>query len=339
MAYIKLNKKNFFHNLDIICSHAKDKSKIAIVLKDNAYGHGIEQISKMAMEYGIKKAVVKDISEALQIAKFFEYILILNSSENMSYSHAFHITVNSIEDIDIIAPKSNIHIKIDTGMHRNGISIEQLEEAIHRALEQKLNITGIFTHHKSADILSSEFFWQNALFQEVKSKLIKICEKLNLTNIAIHSCNSSAFFRTSNPSDDLYRIGIAAYGYICDEKLVHISNLKPVLSLYGNKISSRYIKKGQKVGYGAKYMATEGMQVSTYDVGYGDGLKRTNQSVIPINDDNLILGRISMDNITVNSTKDEICIFDNVLTQAKLHQTIEYEILTSLNKDIKRIIC
>ena len=75
MAYITLNKNNFFNNLDIIANKTKDKDKIALVLKDNAYGHGIELISKMAKEYGIKKAVVRTNDEAKLVESFFEYIL------------------------------------------------------------------------------------------------------------------------------------------------------------------------------------------------------------------------------------------------------------------------
>ena len=60
MAYITLNKNNFFHNLDIITKKTKSKDKIAIVLKDNAYGHGLLEIASMAKEYGITKAVVNN---------------------------------------------------------------------------------------------------------------------------------------------------------------------------------------------------------------------------------------------------------------------------------------
>ena len=176
MAYIKLNKKNFFHNLEIICSHAKDKSKIAIVLKDNAYGHGLEQIASMASEFGIQNAVVKNEEEAEIIKDYFRYILILADVQNKSYSHTFHIVINDAYDIDVLPPHTNIHIKIDTGMHRNGIDKKDLQSTINKALQRNLKISGIFTHHKSADVLSSEFYWQNSQFKEIKKELCEICE-------------------------------------------------------------------------------------------------------------------------------------------------------------------
>ena len=71
MAKIILNKSNFFHNLNICSKQAGSKNKISIVLIDNAYGHGILEISKMAKEYGINKAVVRTIKEANKIKNYF----------------------------------------------------------------------------------------------------------------------------------------------------------------------------------------------------------------------------------------------------------------------------
>jgi len=69
MAYITLNKDNFFYNLDIIANKTKNRDKIALVLKDNAYGHGLCEIAKLAFEYGITKAVVSLNEEAFEIHK------------------------------------------------------------------------------------------------------------------------------------------------------------------------------------------------------------------------------------------------------------------------------
>ena len=114
MAYITLSKQNFFHNLTICSKKAGDKSKIAIVLKDNAYGHGLVEIASMAKEYGLTKAVVRTLNEATKIEKFFEQVLILADTTNESLSHTFHITINKLEDMDVLAPYTNIQIKINT---------------------------------------------------------------------------------------------------------------------------------------------------------------------------------------------------------------------------------
>jgi alanine racemase len=339
LSYITLNKNNFFHNLEVCSKQAGDKSKIAIVLKDNAYGHGLIEIASMAKEFGLTKAVVRDIEEAQKIEQFFEQILILADTSNKSLSHTFHITINTLKDIDQLVSGTNIHIKINTGMNRNGIEKNMLEVAINRALEKKLNICGIFTHHKNADEYNEDFKLQCDIFMTIKSQVRNICEKLNLSKIQVHSCNSAALFRTKNFDEDFARIGIAAYGYSENDERLFSPLLKPVLSLYTHKLSTRTLYTNETIGYGGKYQAQKDMIVSTYDIGYADGFRRIPDGMTyNIKQDLRILGRVSMDNISINSDEDEICLFDDVSSLAKLHKTITYEMLTSLKSYIKRKI-
>jgi alanine racemase len=160
-----------------------------------------------------------------------------------------------------------------------------------------------------------------------------------LPKIAYHTSNSSALFRDNNFNDDICRIGTAIFGYLDNQNPLYNPNLKPVLSLIANKISTRVIKKGQSIGYGATFTAKENMTVSTYDIGYADGFLRMNPTIPFYTKEGLeILGRVSMDNISVVGDKEQICIFDNVNNLANIRDTISYEILTSLSKDIKREI-
>ncbi len=339
MAKILLNKSNFFHNLEVCSKQAGGKDKIAIVLKDNAYGHGILEISQMSQEFGITKAVVRTLKEAQKIENYFEQILILADTIKDTLAHSFHTTINSLEDIDKMGVGTNIAIKIDTGMHRNGIKPNELEACIHGALKNGLIIKSLFMHHRSADIMSSEYFWQSYKFKTLKMNTKNICAKLALPKIAFHSCNSSALFRDNNFKEDFCRIGIAAYGYLDNEYPLKNPNLRPVLSLIANKISSRDLKSGESIGYGATFTAKKNMTVSTYDIGYADGFKRIDPKLYyTTKDGSQLLGRVSMDNISICSKKDEVCLFDDVTVLAKIHNTISYEILTSLSQDIKREI-
>lgn len=339
MAKILLNKNNLFHNLETISNHAGGKQKVAVVLKDNAYGHGLKEIATLCKEFGIKKAVVRTLNEALHIEELFDEILILAQKDFPTYSHTFHIALNSIEELDFLPDGSNVHIKIDTGMHRNGILPEQLEEAILGLCKKNIKITGIFTHHRSADELSTEFYWQNENFKTIKNKAVNICEKLSLDIPSFHSCNSSALFRHVSFDEDFARVGIATYGYLETDNTFKNPNLKPVLSLWGNKLSSREIKKGQKVGYGGTFTAKENMIVSTYDVGYGDGFLRLNENQSYTTPKGYkILGRVSMDNISLNSDEKEVCIFEDARELAKIQDTISYEITTTLSTEIPREI-
>lgn len=274
MGKIVINKSNLFHNLDIISKKANGKDKVAVVLKDNAYGHGLLEIATLANEFGIKKAVVQTLDEAIKIEKLFEQILILAEEEIHTYSHTFHIAVNNIEQLKKLPKNTNVHLKIDTGMHRNGIAKNQLKEAIHGICRQNLNFTGLFTHHRASDILSTEFYWQRSNFSQIKQEVKEICEQLFLPLPKFHSANSSALFRIKNFDEDFARVGIATYGYLDTDTIFKNPELKPVMSLWAKKIATRVLEKGQRVGYGGVYEAPKNMITSTYDVGYGDGFLR-----------------------------------------------------------------
>ncbi|MGM0519780.1 MAG: alanine racemase [Campylobacterota bacterium] len=339
MARILISKKNLFHNLDIISKQAGGKEKVCVVLKNNAYGHGLKEVATLACEYGVKKAAVKSLNEALQIEEYFDEILVLTEEIFHTYSHTFHIALNSLEKISNLKSNCNVHIKVDTGMHRNGISMNDIEACIDGLYKRNINITGVFTHHRSADCLSTDFFWQNKNFQEVKTRVLKRCEQLLLPTPKFHSCNSAALFRHQNFDEDFARVGIATYGYIDTEKPLFIPPLKPVLSLWANRITTREIKQNQAIGYGGVYKAKKDMTVSTYNVGYGDGFLRLNERKKYTTPDGYdVLGRVSMDCLSLNTSKDEVCIFNDATSLAKIHDTITYEIVTSLNPYIKREI-
>lgn len=339
MAKIILDKSNYFHNLKTISEHVGSIDKISVVLKDNAYGHGIIEIATMAKEFGIKNAVVRSVEEAEKIETFFEQILILADTKKRSYSHSFHIVINTLDDIERLPQNTNVHLKVDSGMHRNGITINTIEEAISGIIKKNLNMTGVMTHYRSADELSCDFFWQRSVFSEVKKEVLRVCEKLFLPIPKFHSANSSALFRIKNFNEDLVRVGLAQYGYLETNIIFDNPKLKPVMSLWADKISTRELKKNQKVGYGGIYKSENNMKISTYDIGYGDGFFRLNGTKKYLTPKGYeILGRVSMDNLSINSEDDEVCLFDDVRELAKIHGTITYEITTKLMPHIKREI-
>ncbi|SMC09020.1 alanine racemase [Nitratiruptor tergarcus] len=333
MAYIKLSKNAFFHNLELIAKKAGGNEKVAIVLKDNAYGHGLLEIAKLASEYGIKRAVVRNTAEAKEIENLFDYILILADAPQQK--EKFHYTINSLEDLKRFPTGSHIELKIDTGMHRNGIVPDELEEAFKIIQKRALNLKGVFTHFRSADELSSELFWQERNFDEVKKRSLELVKRYELPKPLFHSCNSAALFRKQRIEDDFARVGIAAYGYLETDEIFKSPPLKPVLSLWARRLSSRVLKKGQRVGYGGVFEADRDMVVSAYDIGYGDGIFRAQKSIV----DGKILGRVSMDNIIVEGKQDKICIFDDAKRVAKEIGTISYEVLVKLSPNLARIVC
>lgn len=337
MGTIKLSREALYSNLDIIAQQVGAKDKIAVVLKDNAYGHGAVLIAQAASQYGITQAVVRLESEALEIAEFFETILILADFPSASNSN-FHYAINTLESIEKLPKETRVELKIDTGMHRHGIAIDDLEEAFTRMVKQGLVCVGIMSHFKSADTLSSEWFWQRTVFDGLKEKALKLAKKEGW-NIRFHICNSAGTFRSSRCEDEMVRIGIALYGCLQMDSTLPQPELKPVLSLVGDRIATRTLKAGQRVGYNGIYEASCDEVVSTYDLGYANGLDRlaSNQYVTP--DGIALRGRISMDSAAFSTDIDELLIFNDANEYAKSVGTIGYEILACLDKDLKREWC
>jgi alanine racemase len=341
MAHINLNKKSFFKNLDIIAQVTSAKDKIAVVLKDNAYGHGLVQMASLCQEYGIKNAVVRNQKEAYHVKDFFENILVLAEIPDTPISNVVY-TLNDISAIKLFPKNTRVEIKTDSGMHRNGVSIDELETTFALCLEYGLHVEGVFTHHRSADELSSEWFVQEQNFQKIKEKAQEIAKKEGIKHLRFHSQNSAALFRAGECLHDMVRVGIAIYGCLDVNETLYkdknVDSLKPVLSLHASKLSSRILKAGERIGYGGIYEAEIDMQVGNYDVGYADGLLRSGSNNFITPQGCKILGRISMDNVNLDCDKDEICIFDDASIYAQSSGTIGYEVLTSMREYIKRNI-
>ncbi len=333
MAFIKINKQNFYHNLNQIALKTGSKEKIAIVLKDNAYGHGLVLMAELASSFGIQHAVVRKRDEAKQIVTLFKTVLVLG--DVIKKDDRIRYAINNLDDIEKAEKDAKVELKVDTGMHRNGITLRELDEALHLIREKGLLLVGVMTHYRSADILSSELFWQMKQFETVKKRV----QDAGFENIRFHSHNSAAILRMKHFDEDLVRVGIGAYGYSELEGSFDELTLRPVLSLHAQKISTRKLQEGACIGYGGDFIADKEMLVSTYDLGYGDGWCRGNVQNPYMTSERLpFLGRVSMDFTILESEKEEICIMNNAQEAAAHYETISYEITTALSADIPKII-
>lgn len=328
MAYIELSQKNYFHNLDTIISKISSKDKLWVVLKDNAYGHGIKQISKMSHKYGITSAVVRNHDEAMSIKKYFKDILILNSTHNQNDD--FIYSINSMTDLDNLKAK-RVSIKINTKMNRNGILLSEFKTVLGVLIKNSISLHSIFTHYADASDDNALFDTQHQEWLKSKEYTQSILAKHNIKDVIFHSSNSAATFR-QYPKDEAVRCGIALYGY-------EHKSLKPVLSLYAQKTNQIKLKQNQSVGYSSTFVAPNNMNISTYDIGYADGMFRfTPKHNLKTANKSSFLGICSMDFVSINSTDDYICIFDDASYLARKFGTISYEILVKLSPSITRII-
>ena len=337
MAIIRLSRKAYFHNLDIIAQKVGAVSKIAVVLKDNAYGHGLLEMARLSHEYGIREAVVHNVDEANEIKEYFETILVLAGHEYI-VDEKMHYAINALSQIEKMPRGALVELKVDTGMHRNGVAMDEVGTALSQISAQGLLLKGVFTHNRSADTLSSEWFWQRKNFEKVKEQVMALQTEYGYETPRFHSSNSAATFRYKEFDEDLVRIGIAAYGCLEMDQTLEQPDLQPVMTLIAQKIATRTVRRGEHVGYNATFRAEKEMLVSTYDVGYADGLIRAASNNYQTPEGETLLGRISMDNSTFTGEKEALVIFEDVNRYAEAAGTIGYEVLVGLHPEIKRVV-
>jgi alanine racemase len=333
MAFITIHKANFFHNLSQLAIKAGSKERLAVVLKDNAYGHGLEIMAQLAQEFGITQAVVISAAEARTIGSYFRNILILNDVP--FYDERFSFALTDVRQLETVDPAARIELKVDTGMHRNGIAIEELDGALEQIRARGLNLIGVMTHYRSADVLSSELMWQKKRFEAVKQRV----KKAGFASVRFHSHNSAALLRANTFDEAIARVGIAIYGYNTLPKPYDQIKLQPVLALHAQRVSTRRLNAGERIGYGGDFTASAAMTVSTYDIGYGDGWPRADTHDPYVTAEGLpILGRVSMDFVTLEGDRPRVCIMDDARRAAEHFGTICYEMTTRLMPTIERRI-
>ncbi len=339
MSRIEIKEQALKSNIATI-SRLAPIDKIYAVLKDNAYGHGLWTFASLCAGNGIKKAVVRGVEEALVISEIFEEVLCLAETNDFKSNGNVCFAVNSFEVLRQIPKNTKIHLKIDTGMHRCGISVFELSSALEFIVNNGIELSGVFSHLRSADELSSESFWQEKNFEEIRRYVSDFCTTRNIPVPKFHIQNSAGLFRSGGIGGyDAVRVGIALYGYMDMPNAVGAPALSPVASLWADKICSRDLRGGVSVGYGGIGKIKNDSSVSIYDIGYADGFPRAQ----PLNEytfpgGNRCIGRVSMDNICIDSIDDSVCIFDDAGRLAKAYGTISYEILTRLNPKIKRVV-
>ncbi len=342
MAYINLDFQAYKHNLEYLGSKLGGVHKLMIVLKDNAYGHGLTQMAPLAAACGVKRAVVKNAYEASEVSAFFEKVLILIEAnpEQAIKDEKFIYACDDLSALERFASGVNIHLKVDTGMGRNGVRVSELELAFEKAKANKLNLEGIFTHFYGADMLGSDFYVQEQNYKKVKQYAKELASAYGFEHLIFHSKNSAAILRLNAEfEDDFARAGIASYGYTDMDESVGKYGLKPVLSLWAQKLSTRWLEFGDIVGYGGVFRAKEKMQVSSYDLGYGDGLFRFDgRGEYKLKNGKNLLGRMSMDCFSIEGDDKQVCVFDDARYLAKINDTISYEILARLCPNIKRVV-
>ncbi|MFA7422681.1 MAG: alanine racemase [Acholeplasmataceae bacterium] len=348
-TYAKINLDHLDHNYSYVQQLNPNKTIIPVI-KANAYGHGAIKIMQYLYEKGVRIFAVSLLEEAIELRKVNKDIKILMMGpilkDQFKVAETYEIDITAyneeiIKDLLKSNYKLNIHLKIDTGMHRYGINDElQILSVIDDMnRHQKLHLEGLYTHFSTANEDYDYYLMQLSRF---KSILSKIKEKPHM----IHISNSSSSIKYEKDYDFTthMRLGISLYGLSLDSPK---PPLKPVMSLISHVIDIKSLKKGDKVGYGASYEANHDEKIAIIPLGYADGWLRSNKNAyVEINHKTYqTIGIICMDAMFVkvdDSIKigDQVTLFGGLVKTddvAKKQKTIVYEVCTNISYRVPRI--
>jgi len=357
---VLIYKKNLLYNLRAFQKNFP-RHKIAPVLKSNAYGHGLVPVAKILDRQNIAFFVVDSLFEArvLRNEGIKSPILIIgytraedinrNNLKNVSF------TITTLEQLEAISKTLNapqkLHLKIDTGMHRQGILPEKFDKAI--ALIKKngdIILEGICSHLASADNPDKSY----ALGQiKVWHKAVKLFKTTFPQLKYFHIAATAGSYYSPRITANIIRSGIGLYG-INTSPFSKIK-FKPVLETKTTISGIKNIKKGEYVGYGLTYQAKKNIKIAIIPAGYFEGTDRRlgNIGYYKIKGhDCPLVGRISMNISLADITNhSDIKVGDQVTlissdprdkncaqNMAKLCNTIPYEMLIHVPQHLRRTV-
>ena len=368
-GYVEVNLDHIIDNLKNMKQCINKDTRILAVIKTDGYGHGGIPIAKnievLDFLFGFAVATAEEAFE-LRDAGITKPILVLSYTFSYAYERFveqdIRVTVfredtlkQLSEAAEKIGKKAKIHIKVDTGMGRIGISPDEKGLAfVKHAYETKgLEIEGMYTHFACAD--EADLTSAHGQVKGFVDFTRKVKDVLNI-NIPIHHCaNSAAILALPEGNMDLVRAGITLYGLMPSDE-VHLPDIKllPALSLHSHVVYIKTLEKGQTVSYGSTYVADSARRVATIPLGYGDGYPRGLSSkgyVLICGKRAPIIGRICMDQFMVDVTEiPEACEGDKVTLigcdgeecitveqLAGISGRFHYELVCDLNQRLPRV--
>jgi len=362
-TYAEVNLSLIDNNLDAIRSKVKP-SKVMLILKANAYGHGLKDVAlHLADRVDYLGVAVLEEGVYLRQIGIKTPILVLggvwNSQIPQYIQNDLTLTASSVErleQIDQIAislkKKVRVHLKIDTGMERIGVHYYNAETLLKTALSCRKNvdIEGIYSHFANADSSNLKHsFLQLERFNDV----LRFYERNDLPMPIRHMANSGAVLQIPESYIDMVRPGILMYGVYPSQECMKSISVKPALSWKSRVVYFKVVKPDHPVSYGSIWQSDHLVRVVTIPVGYGDGYFRSmsNKASVIINGTKYPqVGRVCMDQIMVNIewgtayNGDEVTLVGEsgnesitVEDLAGWADTIPYEILTNINTRVPRI--
>lgn len=334
-------------------SKINPKIKIAPVLKSNGYGHGIKLVGEILDQVGAPFLCVDSLYEAFQLKSRMGVktpVLIMGyihpkslSVKKLSFSFAIY-DIEHARTLDEYQKGSKLHIFVDTGMHREGISMEDLPGFLEELKKLKnIEVEGLMSHLAQPDKPDSSLTrTQVTNFQKARELVLKS----GLNPEWFHLGGSYGLLNKLTAGCNLVRVGRAVYG---------IDWGLPVLKHTSTIVQIKKIKKGDKVGYSGTFVADKDITIGVLPLGYNDGIDRrlSNTGILTVDGVECpIIGLVSMNitTIDISAVKEpfldqEVVIFsdnpedpNSVVNASKRGQVLPHEMLIHIAESTKRVI-
>ncbi|GFE62725.1 alanine racemase [Geobacter sp. AOG2] len=368
-TFAEINLDALRHNFEVIRAAIPRRTEILAVVKADAYGHGFMDISHELEALGVNAFGVAFLAEGIQLRKsgIDKPILLLGGvypgQERKCIGYNISTALFTLEQAQALNQaagklfrKAQVHLKIDTGMGRLGITyaeapafLSELKKLPHLALE------GIVSHFASADELDESGQHFTRTQAERFGWVVAEARKAGFSPRYIHIANSAAALLRDNAGCNLARPGIVLYGAIPSPDFQGKLDLRPVMRLKSRIAMLKWVEPGTTISYARRFTAPGRTLIASVPVGYADGYPRalTNRGEVLIRGQRArVAGTVCMDWIMLDVTNipgvavgDEVvligddgagnCIHAEEL--AALAGTIPYEIFCGISKRVPRV--
>lgn len=283
-AWIEINEQALKNNINVFRSMVPNGCHLMPAIKANAYGHGDALVARCFQRAGIQSFCVACVKEGIRLRKvgIRGEILILGYTHPKEFKslRRYRLIQAVIDEeyyhvLQKCGKHLHVHIAIDTGMHRMGIDVKQVDLIKEICRDQKLTVDGIFTHLATADGFDARSVQKAREQLETFEELHKELLGEHLTGTLFHALASYGIFHYPQNCDDSVRPGIAIYGVPENpQNEVASKNLYPALSLKARITTVREVCAGESIGYGTECVSDHRRKVAWLAIGYADGVPR-----------------------------------------------------------------
>ncbi len=303
---------------------ALDGAELWAVVKSNGYGHGAADVAGAALGAGASALCVATVPEGLELRREFSTarIVVMGPAGNREVGQARDARLELVVASDEVPPGVRVHLKLDTGMGRWGLS---------ELPAPPTEVVGLMSHLATADTDAAYAEWQIDRFRRATAAY---------SHLTRHIAASAGALRYPSSRFDAARCGIALYGLSPFGTDPAEDGLEPVLSWTSHIAQTRLLHAGESTGYGRRFVAERDTWIGIVPVGYADGFRRdlTGAEVRVAGEPRRVVGTVSMDAFAVELERDlpvatpVVIIGRGVLaeTLARVADTITYELVCGI---------